>query len=232
MNKPIKLGIDIIIVIAVSILAFLLEDFANARGWITIGDAGRGVTAVLAGAAAAIAVVLARGGTLADLGFKQPENWKKVPVQVTIILVAFVTAQVLFPMLVSWFVTVPEIDLSRYDAISGDLGAAIGLALILPLTASIPEEIIYRGFLVGRLSDIFGRDMRGSVLSVFVQALFFGSVHFIWGLGGMVVTFLMGVVWATAYLLCGRNLWVVIIAHSCGHVLLAIQLYLEISIIL
>ena len=106
------------------------------------------------------------------------------------------------------------------------------MALALPLTASIPEEIIYRGFLIGRLSEIFGTNVGGAVMSVVVQALIFGAIHFQWGIGGMIVTFIMGIVWGIAYLLCDRNLWVVILAHSAGHILLVTQLYLAESIII
>jgi hypothetical protein len=35
----------------------------------------------------------------------------------------------------------------------------------------------------------------------------------------------MGAVWGTAFLLCGRNLWIMIIAHSTAHVALVAQLY-------
>ena len=234
MTKSIERVIDIMIVFAVSGLAFLLEDFADAQGWITVGADARGVTAVLAGALSAVGVVWARGGTLADLGFKRPERWAMVPFQVIGILVVFIAVQFLVPKLVSLFISVPlpEPDLSRHDSISGNLGAAIVMMLVLPLTASIPEEIIYRGFLIGRLSDIFGQNVGGAVMAVSVQALIFGAVHFQWGIGGMIMTVVMGIVWGSAYLLCGRNLWVVILAHSAGHVLLVIQLYLATSIIL
>ena len=83
-----------------------------------------------------------------------------------------------------------------------------------------------------RLSDIFGKNTSGAFLTVVIQALVFGSIHFQWGLGGMIVTVMMGIVWGTAYLLCGRNLWIVILAHSAGHILLVIQLYLAKSIII
>jgi len=232
MQKPTKLIVDIVIVITVSVLAFVLEDFANARGWVAMRVETRGVTAVLSGALAAIGVVLARGGTLADLGFRRPERWSMVPFQVAGILVAFLVAQSLVPLLISSFLAVPEPDFSRYDSVSGNFGTAIAMALLLPLTASIPEEIIYRGFLIGRLSEFFGRDIGGAFRSVFVHALVFGSVHFVWGIGGIIVTFIMGLVWGTAYLLCGRNLWVVILAHSSAHVLFVIQLYLGMSIII
>jgi membrane protease YdiL (CAAX protease family) len=138
--------------------------------------------------------------------------------------------QILAPLLVSSFISLPEPDLSRYDSITGNLGGAILLGLVLPLTASIPEEIIYRGFLIGRLSDIFGRNFSGALFSVSAQAIVFGAVHFQWGIGGVIVTFIMGLVWGAAYLLCGRNLWVVILAHSTGHILFVVQLYLGNSI--
>jgi membrane protease YdiL (CAAX protease family) len=230
--KPTELSIDIMIVVAVSGLAFFLEDLAIAQGWIPFGAEIRGAISVLAGALAAVGVVLARGGTLADLGFRRPERWAMVPFQVAGILVAFIAAQTLAPLLVSSFISMPEPDLSRYDSIAGNLGAAIAMVLILPLTASIPEEIIYRGFLIGRLSEIFGRNTQGAIMTVLVQAIVFGAIHFQWGVGGMIVTAIMGIVWGTAYLLCGRNLWIVILAHSAGHILLVIQLYLAKSIVI
>ncbi len=59
--------------------------------------------------------------------------------------------------------------------------------------------------------------------------LIFGAIHFQWGAGGMVMTTLMGLVWGAAFILCGRNLWVVIAAHSTGHLLFVVQLYLGVS---
>lgn len=71
------------------------------------------------------------------------------------------------------------------------------------------------------LADVLpsGDEARG------VIAVIFGLVHFQWGLGGIVATIIMGLVWGVAYLLCGRNLWIVIIAHSTAHLLLVMQLY-------
>lgn len=225
MTKSTKLVIDIMIVFAVSGLALVLEGFAVDQGLLPLGEGARGVSAVLAGAFTAVGVALARGGSLADLGFRRPERWAIVPLQVLAILAAFVAAQTLVPMLISLFITLPEPDMSKYGDMSGDLRAAITMALILVVTASIPEEIIYRGFLIGRLSDIFGRTTRGAVMTVGIQSLIFGSIHYQWGIGGMIMTLMMGLIWGTAYLLCGRNLWVVILAHSGGHILLVTTLY-------
>lgn len=231
MTEPIKLLLDILIVAAVSGVAYAFEGIAHSQGWVVVAEGARGVSAVLAGAFAVLVVVIARGGTLADLGFKRPARWAVVPVQVFAILIAFIVMQTMLPLLLSLFIDLPAPDVSRHAGVTGDLSAAITMALILPLTASIPEEVIYRGFLIGRLSEIFGETTRGASMSILVQAVTFGSIHFEWGIGGMIMTFCMGVVWGTAYLWCGRNLWVVIFAHSAGHILFVTQLYLGESII-
>ena len=221
-NRPALLA-DIAIVALVSVLAFLAElTIAERLPW---GAEARGVIAVLAGAAAAVAITLARGSRLADLGFRRPKRWLTVPAWVLAILAAFVIAQNTVPLLVAPFFDLPEPDLSRYDAVRGNLAAALSLAAVLPLTAAIPEEILYRGFLIGRFTQLFGNGRGAAVLAVLVQALVFGCVHFQWGPGGIIVTAIMGAVWGFAFLLCGRNLWIVIIAHSMAHLALLAQLY-------
>ena len=233
MNKIFKLLLDIAILAVVSILAFIIEQYLNGIGWITVGPEARGVSAVVAGVFTAIALVGFRGEGFSYLGIKRPERWRVVPIQVILIVLAFIAAQAIVPLLVGQLFEVPAPDLSNYDHLAGNLTASLKLALLMPVTAAIPEEVIYRGFLMGRLSDIFGRGRMGASITVVVAAMFFASVHFMnWGLGGVIVTFMMGLIWGTAYLLCNRNLWVVIIAHSTVHILFTVQLYLGTNIVI
>jgi membrane protease YdiL (CAAX protease family) len=218
---------DILIVSAASVGAFALEGWASSAGLVDTGDAARGAFAVIVGVLTTLAVVRHRGETWSDLGFKRPARWSTVPLWVVGILAAFVGGQALAPRLLSVFLELPQPDFSRYHAIVGNLPAAIAMALILPLTAAIPEEIIYRGFLIGRLETIFGGLSAGPVLAVAVQSLVFALIHFSWGIGGILLAGIMGAIWGTAYLLCGRNLWIVIMAHSGGHILLVVGLYLS-----
>jgi membrane protease YdiL (CAAX protease family) len=224
--KSMALLVDITIIAAITAIAYYLEGLAFDGGWIPFSEEARGASSVVAGAFAAVGLTWRRGGTLRDLGFKHPKSWALLPVQATIVLVVFAAAQFLVPMLISSFIEVPAPDMSRYESLAGNILGAIGMALVLPLTASIPEEIIYRGFFVGRLTEVFQRNLAGAALSVLLPALVFSSIHFSWGIGGMLMTFIMGLIWGTAYLLCDRNLWVVILAHSGGHILFVVQLYL------
>lgn len=214
---------DIALVVAVSAAAFAGE--LALAGHLPWGEEARGVLAVLAGAVTAIWLTLRRGGSLADLGLVRPKRWWTVPFWVLGILIAFVAAQALVPSLISQFVDVPAPDMSRYDFVRGDAFAAISMALLLPLTAAVPEEIVYRGFLIRQFESLYGGGAGAATLAVLSQALIFGFVHFQWGIGGIVVASIMGLVWGTAYMLCGRNLWIVILAHSAAHIALVLQLY-------
>ena len=218
-------ALEISIVAAASIGAFALESWAASAGLVDVGESARGAFSVVVGTLTTLAVVRLRGGSWRDLGLERPARWSTVPLWVLGILVAFVAGQTLVPQLLSMFIELPEPDFSRYASIAGNLPAAIAMALILPLTASIPEEIIYRGFLIGRLEAIFRKTSAAPVLAVAVQSIIFALIHFSWGIGGILLTAVMGVIWGTAYLLCGRNLWIVILAHSAGHILFVVGLY-------
>lgn len=210
-------------VAVVSVLAYLGElALADHLPW---AAEARGVLAVLAGAAAAVWLTLAGGGTLGDLGLERPRRLALVPLQALAILVVFVVAQNLAPLLVVPFFEPESPDMSRYDYVRGNLPAAISLAVALPLAAAVPEEILYRGFLIGRLAQLLTTVPGGAGIAVLLQALVFGAVHFQWGAGGIFLATVMGTVWGFAYLLCGRNLWVVIVAHSMAQLALVAQLY-------
>ena len=215
--------LDIAIVIAVSVAAFALESaFADSLPW---GEEARGVIAVLAGAITAIWITLRNGGSLADLGFRQPQRWLTVPIWSFGILVIFIVAQAAVPALVGEFFAVPQPDMSRYDVIRGNLPMAVLFAISLPLFAAIPEEIVYRGFMIDRFTTLFGGGSGASWLAALAQAFIFGLIHFQWGVGGILATTIMGLVWGVAFILCGRNLWIVIFAHSAAHIALVLQLY-------
>lgn len=215
--------ISIAIVVAVSALAFAGE--LAAAEYLPWGDEARGVVAVLGGAIVALWLTVRRNGSLADIGLIRPKRWLTVPAWILGIVITFVAAQALVPQLLAPFFDLPAPDMSRYNFIRGNALAAISMALLLPLTAAIPEEIVYRGFLIRQFTRLYGDGQRGALLAVLSQAMIFGAVHFQWGLGGIVMTSIMGLVWGGAYLLCGRNLWIVIMAHSAAHIALVLQLY-------
>lgn len=222
-NNPGRAIGEIGIVIAISIAAFGAElVFAEHLPW---GEEGRGVVSVLAGALTALILHRASGRGWQEFGFRRPARVVTVPLWVVAIVAAFLGAQAFAFGILGPIFDLPPPDMSRYDNIAGNLPAAITMGLLLPFTASIPEELLYRGFMMDRLQTVFSAQRLASVLSVLGQALIFGLIHFQWGVGGVIATMVMGLVWGIAYVLCGRNLWIVILAHSTAHVLFVMQLY-------
>lgn len=217
--------VDLSLVFVISAIVFVLERTLDQYGIVQVSEAASGFSAVLAGFITALALVFIRRQDLREIGFRAPRSWKTVPFWVVGIFVVFVVAQVALPGIIGQFFELPATDLSRYDTLHKNLPAVIMMALLLPITASIPEEVIYRGFLMDRLTRIFGESRSALVLVVLCQSLVFGLIHFQWGVGGVITTMLMGAVWGTAFLLTGRNLWIVIMAHSLGHIVMIVQLY-------
>lgn len=223
MSLQLRAAMEIGAVMLVSVLAFILEvALADFLPW---GIESRGVLAVLSGCLAALAVTLFAGRPFSHLGFRKPARWWVALLWAVGIFLFFGIAQNLVPIMVNLVIELPQPDYSRYDFIKGNLTAAILMAIGLPLLAAVPEEIIYRGFLIERLHVTLGEFRGSEYRAVVLQALIFGAIHFQWGVGGVLVTVIMGLVWGLAFLLCGRNLWIVIFAHSLGHVVLVSQIY-------
>jgi membrane protease YdiL (CAAX protease family) len=215
--------IDLTLVLGVSGAAMGLEiAFAEQLPW---GSIARGVSAVLAGAAVAVLCTLRRHGSLAPLGLGRPRRPLRLALRAVAILATFLVAQAIVPLLLGNWFEPPAPDFSRYDAVRDDLAAALALAVALPLFAALPEEIVYRGFLVERIDSLLGSRRLAPAAAVIAQALLFGSAHFQWGLGGVLLATIMGLVWGVAFLLCGRDLWAVVAAHALAHQLFVLQLW-------
>ncbi|MEM7052492.1 MAG: CPBP family intramembrane glutamic endopeptidase [Acidobacteriota bacterium] len=156
-----------------------------------------------------------RGETLRVLGFRRPASWRRAGLGAAaaagVMLLVEWTAQLwILPRLLG----VPPADTSRFDSLRGDPWALIGSLVIMWLTAALAEEVIYRGFLMGRLARLFRGTGRAWIAALLLSSLFFGLLHLYQGIGGVLMTACAGLMLGGVYLLSGRNLWVVILAHG------------------
>lgn len=137
-------------------------------------------------------------------------------------VIAFVGGSIVAATLVG----VPEeADLSGYGYMQGNLPMLLLALSGAYLVSSFGEEVVYRGFLVRRLAELWGGEPRWW-LAVVPAAVVFGLAHYAWGFMGVVQTSFMGVALGAAYLKFGRNLWVPIVAHAVMDTALFVQLYL------
>jgi len=86
--------------------------------------------------------------------------------------------------------------------------------LIVWTFAAFGEEMSYRGYLLTRGAEMFGRSKAGYLSAMIAVAILFGFGHYYKGPAGVVDSTYSGLVLGSAYLLSGRNLWAAILAHG------------------
>lgn len=150
----------------------------------------------------------------ASLGFKRPGSWSRVLLIATgaaalrIVLGEFVVEPVTSHF---W----PPIKApSGIDEIRGHLSVVLMYLPVIWIFAGLGEEIGYRGFLLNRLADVFGRTRVADVLAVLGSAVLFGFGHYYKGPAGVLDSGVAGVILGAAYLISGRNLWTCVLAHG------------------
>ena len=92
--------------------------------------------------------------------------------------------------------------------------------------AGFCEELIFRGFLLNQFARLFGGSKAGWGLAIIFQGALFGLGHYTQGLTGIIITGLIGLLFGVLYILAGRNLWCLILAHGIIDTLSLTQDYL------
>jgi membrane protease YdiL (CAAX protease family) len=116
------------------------------------------------------------------------------------------------PLLVRLFHRWP--DLSDLRPLVGNR-KLLGLALLLTWTlAAFGEELVYRGYLMNRVADLFGRNRTAWKMSLILTSALFGFGHFDQGAIGQIENVIGGFLLGVFYLFCGRKLAVPIVAHG------------------
>jgi hypothetical protein len=180
--------------------------------------------------AAIYAGLWSRGQNWGHLGLHLgPLTWKPICSAVLKSLPVFAVAIIAFAagaVLMANLVGMPEpADMSKYDYLHGNLGRTLLALVSVYFVSSFAEEVIYRGFLITRIRELFEYRRLGTVCAVVLSALIFGLVHSDWGLAGMVQASCMGIALGASYLIVQRNLWVTILAHVYMDTILILQMY-------
>lgn len=111
-------------------------------------------------------------------------------------------------------ITGVPIDLSQFDILQGNLLLTI-IALALSWTmAAFGEEMVFRGYLLHRLADLFQYVEQRWMLAVVLSAVIFSIGHFYQGITGVMDAFLAGIFLGGLYVFSRRNLWLPILTHG------------------
>ena len=159
-----------------------------------------------------------RGVSWKELGLLRPKSfWKTLGVSALIlatVMISLISFEIIKDHLP--FSMIP--DTSSESAVSkfGDLnGNWLLFFSIIPmvLIESFLEELLDRGFLMNWLERLFSKTSFATVIAVLFQAAIFGFRHSYDLSERSITVFIIGLVMGIAYMVFGRNLWPLIIAH-------------------
>jgi membrane protease YdiL (CAAX protease family) len=157
-----------------------------------------------------------RGLGWRDVGFRLGEGWRR-RVLIGLAVGAAMSALELFvtqPLLVRLTGEWP--DISVFRPLIGNIKLLLLLVAGSWTIAAIGEELVYRGWLLNRLLDLFGRRRIGFAAAMVVMSAIFAMAHEYQGITGIVENCIAALLLGGLYLATGRNLLVPMIAHGLG----------------
>ena len=157
-----------------------------------------------------------RGVSWGEFGLARQKSWvRTVLMSLGVALAMFVGIAMLVNPLIRAIPNIGPRDMSHFDPLRGNLPNLIINVVAVWFTAGFVEEFLWRGYLMNRLVDLFGKQTKLAwVIALVVSAVIFGFGHPYQDLAGMVKTGAVGLLFGVAYLAVGRNLWPLIIAHA------------------
>lgn len=197
--------IDLPCVLGAAALLYAVGMITGRTAWGLLSVAGAWIVAGLR---------LRRGGSRwRDLGLRRPPSWMKtLGLAVIGVLGIHGLVRWLKPLLAD--LTGQPLDLSRFEGLRGDPLALVTGLLVVWTVAAFGEEMVFRGLVLNRTAELFQRSRAAWVAAVLLSSLVFGLGHMYQGLSGVILTFLVGIVYCAAYFLSGKCLWAPILIHG------------------
>ncbi len=118
-------------------------------------------------------------------------------------------------------------NMSGYDYLKDNFGMLILTLGGVYIVSSFGEEVIYRAFLINRISELGQTTKKATIIAVILSSIIFGLVHYEWGPMGIVQTGFMGLALGICYIKLKRRLWILILAHAYMDTILMIQMYIS-----
>lgn len=174
-----------------------------------------------------------RGQQLSDFGltFKRVSMKDSLRIFLTSLMVCVLGAAgyMLGTLVMANISGMPEsADMSVYEYLHNNIFMLILTLTGVYIVSSFGEEVVYRAFLINRITELVSDTRYGQMAAVLISTVIFGLVHFEWGPTGMVSTGLMGVVFGICYLKLKNKLWILVLAHAYLDTILLVQVYLTI----
>ena len=154
-----------------------------------------------------------RGSGWRTVGMRRPTSVKHTVILGVLgaMIILLANRLVMLPLIERFGGSSP--DLSALGT-SGDTAALVRwLAQALTL-AAFAEEMVFRGYLINRVTDLVGATKLGTTVAVVLGGAAFGFAHAYQGAAGVVATGAIGCFLGFLYVRANSNLWPVILCHA------------------
>ena len=214
-NKLIKnllLVIEIVAVLAIMSAAKWIAD--------SFQIIGAGSIAIWVGIIIAIFFMKRRGLNLFSLGLRLPKGRREWIFNLALALVGVIVVILFMVFILDPIITKLGLETppESHDRFAFFLGKPIlffsYIILVVWFGAALGEELLFRGFILNRLADLFGTSKLGWSLALFLHAILFGTLHAYQGLPGIIGTAVVALIFGVIYLLAKRRLFPGILAHG------------------
>jgi membrane protease YdiL (CAAX protease family) len=155
-----------------------------------------------------------RGLRWRDVGLARYRSWKMTIVMGVVLGTALETFQLLVTQPILARLVGREPDLELFRDVTGNIKTTLLFIVLSWTLAALGEELVWRGYLMNRVADVFGRTPAGWIGSLVTVSIAFGLAHGYQGLTGWIEEGLAGFALGVMYLRTDRNLSVPIIAHG------------------
>jgi len=163
---------------------------------------------------AALVSARLRDGGWSVLGFRRPGSWGRiVGIAAAAAALRIALGDLVIDPLTSRFWP-PAVSPEGTEAITGNLGMALGALALVWTFAAFGEEVSYRGYLMLRAADLGNRSTAAWLAGLVISSILFGYGHYYKGPAGILDSGCAGLILGVAFLAAGRNLWASILAHG------------------
>ena len=160
-----------------------------------------------------------------ELGFIEQESKKKtimLGIKLGLLIQLIGLIQTTLFTLMGWYTP----NYSNFTTIQGNVGALLKYLTIAWTTAGIGEEIIWRGFMMGQISQLFEDKKKGMIVGLIVITILFGFTHLYQGIAGVIFQGTAGLLFGIIYIKSDKNLWLTIVVHVFCNTFMFVLIYL------
>lgn len=147
-----------------------------------------------------------------EIGFAFKDfTWKKIGIGVAVAFAYHFADQYLIDPVIE---KIAPAGLPEIFSMKGDVTKLVIGLIISWTTAAFFEEILFRGYLINRLTDLMGETLFTRIIIILLTGTVFGFVHVYQGLNGAISAGVIGVFQATVFYFSRKKLAIPIIAHG------------------